>query len=72
MFPIRSISVAAVSDEGQSVVVWGWTDDAPDDREPVGYVVWAEGDGHTVVSAEGASRLVSGTEAAVEYTAVIC
>lgn len=38
----------------QSVVVWGRTGDAPDDSEPVDYVVWAEGDGYTVVFAERA------------------
>ena len=68
--PITIITVTAVSDEGDTVVVWGRPDDAPDDSEPVGYVFQTRGDDHTVALAERASRLVSGTEAAVEYTAV--
>ena len=69
--PTARITVTAVSDEGDTVIVWGRPDDAPDGSGPVGYVFQAKGDEATITLAEAASRLASGTEAVIEYTEMV-
>jgi hypothetical protein len=68
--PLARITVTAVSDEGDNVVVWGRSEDAPDDSEPVGFAFQAKGEQADVGLAERASRLASGTEAVIDYTSV--
>jgi hypothetical protein len=55
------ITVIAVTDEGDTVIVWGRPDDTPDDTEPIGYAFHAKGGHDTVALAEQASRLTSGS-----------
>jgi len=69
--PTAHIAVTAVSDEGDTVIVWGRPDHAADDSDPVGYVFQAKGGHGTVALAEAASRLASGTEAVIEYTEMV-
>jgi len=68
--PTARISVTAVSDEGDSVIIWGRTDQGGSDREPIGYVFRSEGDRDTVALSERASRLASGTEIVIDYVVV--
>ncbi len=35
--PVTRIKVTAVSDQGDDVIVWGSTEHAPNDSDPVGY-----------------------------------
>lgn len=65
--PIARITVSAVSDEGDNVVVWGRTEYVPDDSEPVGYAFQTKGEQADIGLAERASRLAYGTEAVIEY-----
>jgi hypothetical protein len=67
--PTVRITVTAVSDEGDTVIIWGRPDDAPD-AAPVGYAFQTTGDHDTVTLAEQASRLASGTKVIIDYTAV--
>jgi hypothetical protein len=69
--PTARITVTAVSDEGDNVIVWRRPEGASDDAEPLGYVFQAGGDHDTVALAERASRLAAGTEAVIEYTTVV-
>jgi hypothetical protein len=69
--PTTHITVTAITDEGDNVIVWGRPDDAPDDAEPVGYVFQAKGDHDAVALAEEASRLTAGGEAVIDYTPVV-
>jgi len=64
------ITVTAVSDEGDNVVVWGRPEHTPHEGELVGFVFQAKGEQADIGLAERASRLVVGTEAAIEYTPV--
>jgi hypothetical protein len=68
--PIARITVTAVSDEGDDVIVWGRPEDAPDDSEPVGFVFQAKGEHADVGLAERASRLTSGAEAVIDCASV--
>jgi hypothetical protein len=68
--PTTRITVTAVSAEGDTVIVWGRADSAPNGTEPVGFAFQAKGDDATVALAEEASRLAAGTEAIIEYTVV--
>jgi hypothetical protein len=68
--PLARITVTAVSDEGDNVVVWGRSEDAPDDSEPVGFAFQAKGEQADVGLAERASRLAFGTEAVIDYASV--
>ncbi|MCJ7781061.1 MAG: hypothetical protein MUQ27_09560 [Acidimicrobiia bacterium] len=68
--PIARVTVTAVSDEGDSVIVWGRPEHAPDDSEPVGFVFQAKGEWADVGLAERASRLACGAEAAIDYASV--
>jgi len=68
--PIARITVTAVSDEGDNVIVWGRPEHAPDDSEPVGFTFQAKGERVDVALAERASRLAYGTEAAIDYVSV--
>jgi hypothetical protein len=69
--PTARITVTAVTDEGDTVIVWGRPDNTPDDSDPIGYAFQAKGDEATITLAEQASRLASGTEAVIEYTEVV-
>jgi hypothetical protein len=64
--PIARITVTAVSDEGDDVIVWGRPEDAPDDSEPVGFVFQAKGEHADDGLAERASRLAPGAEAVID------
>jgi hypothetical protein len=68
---VAHITITAVSDEGDTVIIWGRPDDAPDGTEPTGYAFQTKGDHDTVAHAERASRLTAGVEAVIEYTAVV-
>jgi hypothetical protein len=64
--PIARITVTALSDEGDTVIVWG----RPDDSEPIGFAFQAKGEQADVGLAERASRLARGTEAVIDYASV--
>lgn len=68
--PIVRITVTAVSDEGDNVVVWGRPEHAPSDDEPIGFVFQAKGERADIGLAERASRLVDGTAVVVGHTPV--
>ncbi|MCJ7779938.1 MAG: hypothetical protein MUQ27_03865 [Acidimicrobiia bacterium] len=68
--PIARITVTAVSDEGDNVIVWGRPEHAPDDSEPVGFVFQAKGEQADVGLAERASRLACGAEAVIDCASV--
>lgn len=65
--PIARITVSAVSDEGDNVVVWDRTEYVPDDSEPVGYAFQTKAEHGDIGLVERASRLAYGTEAVIEY-----
>ena len=65
--PIARITVTAVSDEGDNVIVWGRPEHAPSEGDPIGFVFQTKGEQADVALAERASRLVDGTEAAIDY-----
>lgn len=68
--PVARITVTAVSDEGDNVIVWGRPQHALDDSEPIGFAFQAKEEQADVGLAERASRLACGTEAVVDYTPV--
>jgi hypothetical protein len=68
--PIARIKVTAVSDEGDNVVVWGRSEHATDESEPIGFVFQLKGEDADVGLAERASRLAYGTETVIDYAAV--
>ena len=68
--PIARITVTAVSDEGDNVIVWGRSEHAPSEGDPIGFVFQTKGEQADVALAERASRLVDGTEAAIDYVPV--
>lgn len=68
--PVAQITVTAVSDEGDNVIVWGRLEHAADDNEPLGFVFQAKGAEADVELAERASRLARGMGAVIEYTSV--
>jgi len=65
--PVARITVTAVSDEGDTVVVWGRTKHAPDGSEPVGFAFQTKGQDADVGLAERASRLACGMEAVIDF-----
>ena len=69
--PTTRIIVTAVSDQGDSVIVWGRPEHAAGDGEPVGFVFLTKGAQGDVLLAERASRLVLGTEAVISYVSVV-
>jgi hypothetical protein len=68
--PIARITVTAVSDEGDNVIVWGRPENAPGSSQPVGFVFQAKGEQADIGLAERASRLARGTQAAIDYVSV--
>ncbi len=68
--PVARITVTAVSDEGDTVVVWGRRENAPDGSEPIGFAFQTKGEHADVGLAERASRLARGAEAAIDYTSI--
>ncbi len=68
--PIARITVSAVSDEGDNVIVWGRAEHVPDDSEPVGYAFQTKGAHADIGLAERASRMACGTEAVIEYASI--
>ena len=66
--PIARITVTAVSDEGDNVVVWGRPEGAPSEGVPIGFVFQTKGEQADIGLAEQVSRLVDGMEAAIDYT----
>ncbi len=65
--PIARITVTAVSDEGDNVIVWGRPEHAADDSAPIGFTFQTKGEQADVGLAERASRLARGTEAVIDY-----
>lgn len=55
--PVARITVTAVSDEGDTVIVWGRTEHTPEGSEPVGFAFQTKGEDSDVGLAERASRL---------------
>ena len=68
--PIARITVTAVSDEGDNVIVWGRPEHAPSEGDPIGFVFQTKGEQADIGLAERASRLASGTEAAIDYVSL--
>lgn len=68
--PIARIRVTAVSDEGDTVIVWGRPEEAADGSEPVGFAFQAKGAEADVGLAERASRLGRGAEVIIDYAVV--
>jgi len=68
--PIARITVTAVSDEGDSVIVWGRPEHASNESGPIGFVFQTKGEEADVGLAERASRLACGTEAVIDYAVV--
>ena len=68
--PIARITVTAVSDEGDNVIVWGRPEHAGDDSEPIGFTFQTKGEQADVGLAERASRLARGAEAVIDYTRI--
>ena len=68
--PVACITVTAVSDEGDNVIVWGRPEHAVDPGEPVGFVFQTKGAGADVELAERASRLARGMEVVIGYETV--
>jgi hypothetical protein len=68
--PVARITVTAVSDEGDNVIVWGRPEHAPNDSMPVGFVFQTKGEQADIGLAGRASRLARGSEAVIDYAAV--
>lgn len=68
--PVARITVVAVSDEGDNVIVWGRPAHGPDDSDPVGFVFQTKGERADLEAVERASRLTRGTGAIIDYTPV--
>ncbi len=68
--PDTHIAVTAVSDEGDTVIVWGRPVDAFDEVEPVGFAFHAKGEDADAALAARASRLARGDEVVIEYVPV--
>ncbi len=68
--PIARITVTAVSDEGDAVIVWGRPEHAEEDDDPVGFAFSTKGEHADVALAERASRLAASAEAVIDYTPV--
>ncbi|HZD23771.1 MAG TPA: hypothetical protein VE569_10285 [Acidimicrobiia bacterium] len=68
--PIARITVSAVTDEGDNVIVRGRVEEAADDSAPVGFVFQTKGSRGDVGLAERASRLARGTEVVIGYASV--
>ncbi|MEA2023387.1 MAG: hypothetical protein U9N79_03740 [Actinomycetota bacterium] len=68
--PIARITVTAVSDEGDNVIVWDRAEHGQDDSEPVGYAFQSKGAHADIGLAERAGRLTFGTEAVIEYVPI--
>lgn len=64
------VTVTAVWDQGDTVIVWGRPEHAAEDSEPIGFVFQAKGAQADVDLAEQASRLARGTEAVIGYVPV--
>ena len=67
---VSRITVTAVSDEGDNVIVWGRPEHAPNDGEPIGFAFQAKGEQADVGLAERASRLACGAEVVIDCAAV--
>ena len=68
--PVARIRVTAVSDEGDNVIVWGRSEGALDDDEPVGFVFQTKGERADVGLAARASQLACGSEAVIDCVSV--
>lgn len=66
---LANITVTSVIDEGDQVIVWGRTEDAPADSDPIGFVFLAKGEGSDVELAVRASRLEPGTPVVIDHMA---
>ena len=69
--PVARITVTAVSDEGDHIIVWGRPEHGSEDGKPIGFAFQTKGDLGDVELAERASRLARGTEAAIDYVPVV-
>lgn len=68
--PVARITVTALSDEGDSVIVWGRLEDDTCGNKPVGFVFQTKGEQVDGGLVERASRLVRGMEAVIDYEPV--
>jgi hypothetical protein len=69
--PIARITVVNVSDQGDTVTVWGQPEHAPIANDPVGYVFQAKGEDGDAGLAERASRLGSGDQVVIDFSGVV-
>jgi hypothetical protein len=68
--PLARITVTAVSDEGDNVIVWGRPEHDSDESEAIGFAFQTKGEQADVGLAERASRLTRGTEAVIDYASI--
>jgi hypothetical protein len=68
--PIARVTVMAVSDEGDNVVVWGRVEGAPGEGEPLGFVFQTKDEQADIELVERASLLVDGAQVMIDYTPV--
>ena len=68
--PTARISVTTVTDEGDTVIVWGRPQHASDDTESLGFVYQTKGSRMDAALAERASRLTRGTQCVITYVVV--
>lgn len=68
--PVARITVVAVSDRGDDVVVWGRTERAPDGSGLVGFIFQTKGEHADIRLAEHASELAYGMEVVIEYVVI--
>jgi len=64
------VTVTAVSDQGDEVVVWGRVEEDSDGGDPVGYVFQVKGEHADLRLVKRASNLARGTEVVIEYVAI--
>ena len=65
------VTVTAVSDEGNQVIVWGRVAPARSGTHAIGFVFRAAGEDADVMLAEQASRLRRGAMVIIEYRPVV-
>lgn len=68
--PVARIAVTAVSDEGDSVIVWGRPEHDPNESKPIGFIFQTKAEQADLALAERASKLTGGTVVVIDYTSI--